>query len=220
MGASIGVDYLKTTPVSGNAFLCTATVQDLSPTGTVNGPSATDSFSLYTPTSSGITDTTITEVPFVTLLQPNHNYRPVSLQDCIASAWDSCANAPLDVNRFGKILYVTSNQVENSIGIGSGNTCNDIVITSKSTMQLRAEREGNATDGRVYTIHFQVSDSSGTQWSPEQICLVAVDHSPTSTWTPTSGTCAYCVEGAAVGACGSCPQHNPAICPAASLKAR
>ena len=57
------------------------------------------------------------------------------------------------------ISQVTSDELENSNG--DGNTLNDIVIAGDcKSVQLRAERDGGG-DGRVYTITFKVSDTSG-----------------------------------------------------------
>jgi endo-1,4-beta-xylanase len=57
------------------------------------------------------------------------------------------------------IQQVTSDEPEN--GVGDGNTLNDIVIAPDcKSVQLRAERQ-NAADGRVYTITFKVTDTSG-----------------------------------------------------------
>jgi hypothetical protein len=57
------------------------------------------------------------------------------------------------------ITSVSSDEPENAKGGGDGNTCDDIVIVDSQTVKLRAERQGGG-NGRVYTINFEVTDSS------------------------------------------------------------
>jgi len=57
------------------------------------------------------------------------------------------------------VVIATSDEPENSLG--DGDTFNDIVIGAGcKSVQLRAERVGSG-NGRVYTITFKVTDSSG-----------------------------------------------------------
>lgn len=92
-----------------------------------------------------------------TLWSPNHKYQTFSITDFVTGATDSC-NTSLGVGSV-VISQVTSDELENSSG--DGNTQNDIVIAADcKSVQLRAERDGNG-DGRVYTITFKVTDSSG-----------------------------------------------------------
>jgi hypothetical protein len=73
-----------------------------------------------------------------------------------------------------RIDNVTSDEPEN--GNGDGNTLNDIVIAADcKSVQLRAERVGNG-NGRVYTITFKVTDSSGNVSTAT--AKVSVPHSP------------------------------------------
>lgn len=68
------------------------------------------------------------------------------------------ADASVNINSV-RIASVTSDEPNNSAG--DGNTTNDIVIASDCrSAQLRAERRGGG-NGRVYTITFKVTDSSG-----------------------------------------------------------
>ena len=54
---------------------------------------------------------------------------------------------------------MTSDEPENAAG--DGNTTEDIVIAADcKSVKLRSERRGNG-NGRVYTITFEVTDSSG-----------------------------------------------------------
>jgi hypothetical protein len=62
-------------------------------------------------------------------------------------------------------------ELENSGG--SGNTLNDIVIAGNcKSVQLRAERDDSG-DGRVYTITFRVTDSSGNTTTATARILVS-----------------------------------------------
>lgn len=86
-----------------------------------------------------------------------HQYETVQVLDLVASASDLC-DASVNLSSV-VIAKVTSDEPENSSG--DGNTLNDIVIAANcKSVQLRSERQGNA-DGRVYTITFKVTDSSG-----------------------------------------------------------
>ena len=88
---------------------------------------------------------------------PNHKYQTFRVTDFVTGVTDSC-NTSLGVGSV-VISQVTSDELENSGG--DGNTLNDIVIAADcKSVQLRSERDGNG-DGRVYTITFRVSDTSG-----------------------------------------------------------
>src|SRR5579883_3113963 len=126
----MGAAYGSFTPVAGDTFTCSAQAT----MGAAGSPMAQTTFTMYAPTSS-TNDTSIVMGPEVTLWPPNHKYHTVTLKDCVAKAWDTCANAPLDVNRHGKILYVTSDEVEYSTAVGAGHTCNDILINNNSSVQ-------------------------------------------------------------------------------------
>ena len=95
---------------------------------------------------------------------------------------------------------MTSDEPENEPG--DGNTCYDAIITGPSTVQLRAERNGDG-DGRVYTIFFNVADTSGN--TTEARCKVEVrhDHDPAVDSGP-----AFCTG----QGCGIILQHDPFAC--------
>lgn len=105
-----------------------------------------------------------TTVPIITLngqtpsmWSPNHKYQTFQVTDFVTGVTDSCSTT-LGIDSV-VISQVTSDELENSGG--DGNTLNDIVIASDcKSVQLRAERAGGG-DGRVYTITFRVTDSSG-----------------------------------------------------------
>lgn len=89
---------------------------------------------------------------------PNHNYRTFTTSDFISSVSDNCDS--LSVNDV-YITKVTSDEAEESLTLGDGTTFNDMVIAADcKSVQLRAERV-NSGNGRVYTIHFKLVDSSG-----------------------------------------------------------
>jgi uncharacterized repeat protein (TIGR01451 family) len=118
----------------------------------------------------------------------NHQYHTFNVTDFVTGASDNCDT--LSVSNV-VIALVTSDEAEN--GPGSGNTFNDIVIAADcKSVQLRAERE-NVADGRVYTITFRVTDSSGnvgTKTSqvkvPKNLGVPVVDSGPHYAVT---GTC-------------------------------
>ncbi len=89
---------------------------------------------------------------------PNHQYQTFNVTDFVASASSDC-DPELDVNDV-VIVSVSSDEPENSVG-ADGNTLNDIVIAANcKSVSLRRERDNNL-NGRVYTITFKVTDSSG-----------------------------------------------------------
>lgn len=120
---------------------------------------------------------------------PNHNYRNFTNADFISSVSDNCDS--LSVNDV-YITKVTSDEAEESLTLGDGATFNDMVIAADcKSVQLRAERV-NSGNGRVYTIHFKVVDSSGNVTtgtakvhSPKNQNNGTVDDGPVYTVTST-----------------------------------
>ena len=93
----------------------------------------------------------------ITLWSPNHQYETVNVTDLIASASDLC-DPGVGIGSV-VIASVTSDEPDNSAA--DGNTINDMVIAADcKSVQLRAERKGDG-NGRVYTIMFKATDSSG-----------------------------------------------------------
>jgi hypothetical protein len=123
---------------------------------------ATDDAGNYSECSQTIT-VTDNEAPVITfngqtpsLWPPNHSYHSFTVSDFVASVSDNCDSIPVSSVYVTKI---TSDEAEN--GNGDGNTNSDILIGADcKSFQLRSERSGQG-DGRVYTIHFKVEDSSG-----------------------------------------------------------
>lgn len=181
-------------PVGTTPDTCTAT------DGSGNSSSCT--FNVTVRDSTG--PTIVTSGPAV-LWSPNHKYQTFNLSDCVTSVTDAC-NGPLDINTVGKITRVTSDEAEDDKltdgGNGDGDTCNDIVITGNTSVDLRAERFGRG-NGRVYTVVFDVTDASGNVSSGS--CKVAVPHDQSGT-PAAEDACSFC-EGAG---CGSCPGHDAA----------
>jgi len=123
-----------------------------------------------------------------TLWPANHAYHTFNVTDFVIAVTDNCDS--LTVSNV-VIEKVTSDEPEH--GGGDGNTSNDIIIASDcKSLQVRAERANNA-DGRVYTITFKVTDSSGnvgrktaTIEVPKNLGVPVVDSGPHYTVT---GTC-------------------------------
>ena len=125
---------------------------------------ATDDEGNYSECQQTIT-VTDDEAPVITfngqtpsMWPPNHDYRTFTNADFISSVSDNCDS--LSVNDV-YITKVTSDEAEESLTLGDGLTFNDMVIAADcKSVQLRAERV-NSGNGRVYTIHFKLVDSSG-----------------------------------------------------------
>jgi len=134
----------------------------------------------------------------ISLWPPNHDYRTISLADCVTRVTDACGGT-LDIATAGRIVRVTSDESEQVNG--SGNTCLDAIVTGRTTAQVRAERAG-PRDGRVYRIHFVVTDAAGNQTAAS--CVAEVPHDQSGSAAVDSG-CAYCLG----DGCGSCPGPSP-----------
>jgi hypothetical protein len=102
---------------------------------------------------------------------PNHKMWSFNLSEC-AAVVNPCG-APVDINAVGTITSIYSDEVEDANGNGDGSTLQDIVITGKSSFQLRAERQGKG-NGRVYGVHFKVTDASGAEQTAT--CKFVVPH--------------------------------------------
>src|SRR6218665_909460 len=122
------------------------------------------------------------------LWSPNHKYESLTLSDCAAPAKDACGGS-LPLEQYGRILRITSDEVEDANGNGDGRTCNDMVIVNSTSMQLRSEREGTG-DGRVYTVTYVVTQPSGA--SSQGTCRVHVPHDQSGRGAVDSGA-KFCV---------------------------
>jgi hypothetical protein len=177
------VNHCSATDLSGNRSSCSFTVE------------VRDTVPPYVTTR---------DVPMV-LWPGNHKYVDFSLADCITAVSDDCGGG-LAPNEFGRITKITSDEAEDDKldkgERGDGDTCNDAVITGRSTARLRSERMGTGS-GRVYRVHFEVNDVAGNTTSGS--CKVVVPHDQSGQHITVEDTCAYCVG----DGCGSCPTHRP-----------
>jgi len=119
----------------------------------------------------------------------NHKMQTFELSDCVAGAVDACTGQPIDINTNGRIVRVTSDEPQDAEGDGDGQTCGDAQITTPTSVQLRRERSGSG-NGRVYTIHFEVSNPRGGVTSGT--CQVGVPHSADSA-APVAEAPRFCV---------------------------
>jgi hypothetical protein len=106
------------------------------------------------------------------LWPPNHKYQKLTLADCNVQVLDACAGE-LDVNAAGRILSIYSDEPEDATGEGDGHTTADIVLLGPSSFEVRVERQGGG-NGRVYGIHFEVTDPAGNK--TDAMCFVGVPH--------------------------------------------
>jgi uncharacterized repeat protein (TIGR01451 family) len=121
------------------------------------------------------------------LWPPNHKYSTFNVTNFVTSVSDSC-NTTLGVSSV-VIEKVTSDETEN--GNGDGNTDNDMIIAANcKSVQLRAERQGGG-NGRVYTIHFKVTDASGNVGRATANVLVPHNNGQ----TPVNSGVQYTVNG-------------------------
>ena len=135
----------------------------------------------------------ITVAPPTSLWPPNHKYATINVSQCVVSVSDNCAS--LSASNV-VITQVTSDESDDAIGNGDGNTTNDMVIASGcQSVQLRSEREGNG-NGRVYTITLSVKDGNGNTGTAT--CLVTVPHDQSGDPAVDDG-----VANTVLGTCGS-----------------
>jgi hypothetical protein len=124
----------------------------------------------------------------------------------VTSIVDACGG-PLTLDQVNAhITRITSDELEDDKllrgGLGDGDTCNDIVPTGPMTADLRVERSGRS-NGRLYTVFFEVSDANGNVTSSS--CTVGVPHDQSPTNAVLDDGCKYCVG----AGCGTCPGHDP-----------
>lgn len=127
---------------------------------------------------------------------PSQEYQKFSLSDCVISVVDPCLGE-IDIEAAGRITRIESDEEE----LSGDDTCDDMVITDKTTALLRMEQDG-ALDGRVYTVHFVVTDPAGNKVASS--CQVGVRHEKADASKPAVDSgCAFCVG----KSCGKCPGH-------------
>ncbi|MEQ9503545.1 MAG: hypothetical protein RIT81_42210 [Deltaproteobacteria bacterium] len=130
--------------------------------------------------SAGSTVTVVdTTPPTVTvggadaLWPPNHKYVRLSLADCDVTIVDTCEGELTLEEANATITCVSSDEPEEVTGNGDGHTYDDIVIVDAQTFEVRRERQG-ASDGRVYTVAFEVEDGNGNVTAAT--CQIGVPH--------------------------------------------
>lgn len=163
-----GAPTIVSSPASGSVFpVGTTTVTATATDAAGNMKSCTFKVTVKDVTAPMIT----TNGQTIALWPPNHKYKTVMVTDLVASASDLC-DPTVNINSV-RIAKVTSDEPDNSGG--DGNTTHDIVIAADcKSVQVRSERKGGS-NGRVYTITFKVTDSSGN--SSTATAKVVVDHS-------------------------------------------
>jgi hypothetical protein len=117
----------------------------------------------------------------------DHTMRGFSLSDCV-TANDSC-DGWANVNN-GTILSIYSDEPEDAPDDSDGSTVPDIVITGKSTFQLRAERRQGG-NGRVYGVRFALKDLTGN--TREGLCRITVPGSEISVAEDNGADAGYTV---------------------------
>jgi cysteine-rich repeat protein len=159
-------------PPSGSAFGLGANAV----TCTAADPAGNSAACNFGVTIQDTTAPTVSVAGFHELWPPNHkypkgDYATATLADCGITIVDQC-QGPISLGAANAtITCVTSDELENEKG--DGNTSNDAVILSGSSVKLRAERSGKG-DGRVYNIHFRVTDAAGN--TSNAVCPVTVPH--------------------------------------------
>ena len=150
---------------SGSAFPVGTTINTFTVTA-ASGAQTSCSFSVTVIDNQAPTITMNGQTPV--LWPPGHQYETINVTDLVASASDLC-DAGVDINDV-VIAEVSSDELED--GPADGSTLNDIVIAADcKTVQLRAERQASG-NGRVYTIKFKVTDSSGnTTYTTGQVIV-------------------------------------------------
>lgn len=123
----------------------------------------------------------------VTVSPADQALRSFSLADCV-TANDTCDGYALVNN--GLIRSIYSDEPEDAEGSTDGNTGGDIVITGRSTFQVRAERQSDG-DGRVYGVAFELRDQSGNVRAG--LCRIRVPANSLSPATDSGPSTGYTV---------------------------
>jgi hypothetical protein len=102
-----------------------------------------------------------------TLRPPNHKMVEVNVD---VSVSDNCDPDPDIV-----LVSVDCDEPDNALGVGDGNTINDIqnvdIGTEDYALSLRAERQGEG-DGRIYTITYEAIDDFGNSTTATATVIV------------------------------------------------
>jgi hypothetical protein len=147
-------------PASGSSFPLGTTPVNCTATNTVG--SVTGTFNVT------VIDTTPPEIVKLTanpgsLWPPNHKMVSVTVSAIVVDNGDASPQV--------HIISVSSNQPIN--GTGDGDTAPDWNITGAMTVDLRAERAGNSSTERKYTITVEAVDASGNASQSTVVVTVA-----------------------------------------------
>ena len=123
----------------------------------------------------------------ITVSPADQSLRGFSLADCVTAS-DACDGYALANN--GIIRSIYSDEPEDAPGNSDGNTPGDIVITGRSTFQVRAERRSDS-DGRVYGVAFELRDQTGNVRSG--VCRIRVPANSLGTATDSGPATGYTV---------------------------
>lgn len=104
--------------------------------------------------------------------QDNHKYITITPDMVIERAEDVFGNTA-DLAAVS-VVSVSSDEPEDHIGDGS--TSDDIKIECPNSVMLRTERMGGE-QGRVYTIHYRLTDANGTTADDEMRIVIVKDNS-------------------------------------------
>ena len=104
--------------------------------------------------------------------QDNHKYITITPDMVIDRAEDVFGNTA-DLAAVS-VVSVSSDEPEDHIGDGS--TMDDILIECPNRVMLRTERMGGE-QGRVYTIHYRLTDANGTTADDEMRIVIVKDNS-------------------------------------------
>jgi hypothetical protein len=124
------------------------------------------------------------------LWPPNHKYHTIGINDCV-TVHDSCDPSP-----HVAFTYVESDEAV--LALGSGHTDPDVILACDQ-VQVRSERQG-PSNGRVYTLGWRATDTSGN--STSGTCTVSIVHDQSGR-PAVPGRAAYRID--APSACSAPP---------------
>jgi len=104
--------------------------------------------------------------------QENHKYITITPDMVIERAEDVFGN----IADLGAVSVISVSSDEPEDHIGDGSTLDDILIECPNKVMLRAERMGGE-QGRVYTIHYRLTDANGTTSDDEMRIVIVKDNS-------------------------------------------
>jgi hypothetical protein len=106
--------------------------------------------------------------------QDNHKYITITPDMVIVRAED-VFGTPVDLASVS-VISVSSDEPEDHVG--DGNTMDDILIECPNKVMLRTERMGG-DQGRVYTIHYRLTDANGSTADEKMRVVIVKDSSNT-----------------------------------------